>query len=242
MLLTFCMACHRREADLYAALPFVVAAANASPPVEIIVVDYANEQPLVLDRYEDDLMEPNRFVVVTYRGRSHYHTTHARNLSIRHSRGDYVVTAMCDICPKPGYFALLRTRIEETGATLLLPWAAPRRRWPRTTMPGMIVCRRDELVAAGGFDERMEFYGGEDKELGERLLRRGAPSDVYPEAAELDMIPTPNPVRVANFRLSIGKGAMMRLSNQIRYDNGQQGLLVVNEGHDWGAGGDRREA
>ncbi|HUW56663.1 MAG TPA: galactosyltransferase-related protein [Planctomycetota bacterium] len=236
------MACHRREDDLYAALPFVIAAANASPPVEIIVVDYANPEPLVLDQFAENLNPPSTFVVVTYRGRRHYHTTHARNLSIRHSRGEYIVTAMCDICPKPGYFALLRQRIAETDAAFLLPWAGRHRRWPRTTMPGMIVCRRAELVEAGGFDERMEFYGGEDKELGQRLLRRGAANDVYHEAAELDMIPTPNPVRIANFRLPLDKAGMMRLSNQIRYENDQKGILVVNEGHDWGAGGERREA
>ena len=118
MLLTYCMACHRREEDFFVALPLVIAAANASPPVEIVVVDYANPVRMDLSKATGALEPPNVIAVVSYRGRDHYHVTHARNLAFRSATGEYVVTAMADICPRPGFFALLRKRLKETGATL----------------------------------------------------------------------------------------------------------------------------
>ena len=221
MVLSYCVPCHRREADLVVALPVVYAAAALSPPVEVVIVDYANHPPLTLPPPPPGVT----LRVPRYTGRDHYHMAHARNLSIRAATGDYVVVSCADILPEPSYFVALRMRIEETRAVGLIP----------SRLRGVLVCQRAELVAAGGFDERFEFYGPEDKDLEARLRRRGAPGAGYWHGW-LRMIPTPDVAKVAHYRVALGKRAMHHRGVQLMQDNKMAGVLVANDGQPWGVG------
>ncbi len=223
MLLSYTVPCHKREADLVRSLPFAVEAANAGPPIEIVVVDYANPAPLRF--WRGDLEFGNRWNVVTYRGRDHYHMAHARNLSIRASTGEFVVISSSDICPKPLFFLHVRGRLVDTGADLLVP---------DICYVGVIVCRRQALLDAGGYDERFEFYGSEDKDLNLRLRRRGLKSAPYRACDHLTMFRTTNWDKVRNYRLPITKTEMMMRGKAILRENDAAGVLVANEGRGWG--------
>lgn len=223
--ISYCLPCHKRTEDLLAAWPSVVAAANASPPVEIVLVDYANDQPLP-DQWSDVCTAENRLRVVVYRGREHYHMAHARNLSIRAATGDYILIASADFLPTPELFTDIRQQIAQSGAVWLEPSSE--------RLVGAICVKRDELIAAGGYDERFEFYGPEDKELNARLRRRGLSRAQY-SAAFLSLIPTPDAKRVQNYRLPLGKRSMHEDGMRAYLDNEARGVLVVNEGIDWGS-------
>ena len=223
MLISWALPCHRRVDDLRRVFPDVIAAAEASPPVEVVIVDYANA-----DGDLDEFDVPG-VRIVRYRGRDHYHMAHARNLSIRASGGDYVVITSTDIAPRPAFFPAVRGIIAETGATWLRP--------STFQYVGVVVVARAELLAAGGYDERFEFYGGEDRDLTYRLCRRNPPEAMatYPAADLLTMIPTPNDQRLLHYRTDMTKHEMMERAAVIRSENMAAGVLVANEGQEWGA-------
>jgi len=221
MTISYCLPCHMRTADLERALPYMIAAADAATDVEIVIVDYGNAPPL---RIRTPPYGHVRVAVVRVE-RPHYHMSHARNVSIRAATGDYVVISSADICPQPDFFRVIRARLEETGAVWLRP---------DLTYVGVIVCRRDELIAAGGYDERIEFYGAEDKDLQARLLRRQANVASYDASAVLTMFRTLNADKVAHYRLPLTKTAMLEHGSAIYRENVAAGRLVANEGLAWG--------
>jgi GT2 family glycosyltransferase len=197
-------------------MPHVVTAVDASPPVEVVVVDYANDRPL-------GPLLPAQFKVPVYRGREHYHMAHARNIGVRQATGDVIVISSADLIPKPDFFELIRAKFAE-GAT----WLAP----PARRLRGVIAVPREELLKAGGFDERFEFYGPEDKELEARLRRRlGAPTIYMPA---MTSIKTSKKRKFQNYSLSTrqeihdwGK-ALLKTCNKEK-------AMVANEGVEWGS-------
>lgn len=222
--LSYTIPCHGREADLCQALPVVVAAANVSPPVEIVLVDYACTPPLAETLPAVDLGPGVTFTLRRYSGRAHYHMSHARNLTIRASTGDYVIISGTDYLPQLGYFPEIRRRLAETGATWLVPQLAR----------AMIVCRRDVLVAAGGYDERIEFYGPEDKDLHARLLRRGEPWASTTDA-HIRYIPTPKALKAQGYRLPLTLAEMHVEGRRILLENVVRQTRTANDGMAWGA-------
>jgi hypothetical protein len=205
MVLSYCVPCHKRLFDLASALPAVAAAANHSPPVEVVLVDYANEITLDSLRCVRDarrsLTASNTLNVVSHRGRDHYHMAHARNLSVR-------------------------KYLSEPGIVWMQPvW---------DDYVGVLVCRREELIAAGGYDEGFEFYGSEDKDLNLRLRRRGGRMCRYAATYELSMTRTSNAAKIAGYRPGLSKRDMLDRGSALLKSNVARGVLVANEGQPWG--------
>ena len=223
MLISYTIPCHKRGADLAKALPYVIEAALVSPPVEVVLVDYANDPALIVMWIAH---EQNALTIVRYHGRDHYHSAHARNLSVKASTGDYVVISSADICPRPNYFEVVRQRLEETHALWLRP---------DVQYVGVVVVQRDELIAAGGFDERIAYYGSEDKDLIARLHRRTVRVASYDASSVLDMFRTTNAEKVKHYGVAMSKTAMMQHGSAIYHANIAAGTLVANEGVEWGA-------
>jgi len=196
-------------------------AARASPPVEIAILDYNSKDGL------KEYLDPfgNAITYTRYTGRWYYHIAHAWNLAARCSAGEYIVFAGADALIAEGYFATLRRLISE-GAI----WIRGRH------YKGIICVQHAEFVAAGGYDERFEFYGGEDKELEARLRRRGAPFALLPDDL-VYTLKTSNEDKVSNYRLNLTKREMMERGAQIRAENAAAGLMVANEYRLWGAWG-----
>ena len=229
-LISYTIPVHKRHDDFAQALPRVVAAALASPPVQIVVVDYGEQEPL------DELIYPeiirlrgcsSRISHVMYRKRPHYHMAHARNLSLRLSMGDYVTIAAADILPHEHFFATIRTRLDETQADVL--------RSQTDGYIGVITAKREMLMDAGGFDERFEFYGREDKDLLLRLLRRGAKQDTYDLDAMMELIRTPWSAKLQHYRVPLTRDDAHRYASLIYDENIRKNVLVANEGLAWGS-------
>jgi glycosyltransferase involved in cell wall biosynthesis len=68
----------------------------------------------------------------------------------------------------PGGLKMLKLSARGTGAALLEMFTPTKATWNGHNSSGW----RSDIVAANGFDERME-YGGEDRELGERMMNAG---------------------------------------------------------------------
>lgn len=229
-LISYTVPVHKRLEDLEQALPRIVAAANASPPVQIVIVDYGDQppiHPLIESTYYQELQGHSRFTIVPYRGRPHYHMAHARNISVRMSHGTYITISAADILPKENFFSTIRQRLAETEADVL--------RSQTEGYIGVITAKRQMVVDAGGFDERFEFYGREDKDLLLRLLRRGAKQDTYDLDAMMDLIRTPWSRKLNNYRIPLTREDAHARACAIYDENIRNQVLVANEGVEWGA-------
>jgi len=211
-------------------MPSVVTAANLSPPVEIVIVDYGDQPSLapLLKDVRRSLLPENSLRIKTYRKRKYYHMAHARNLSIREATGEYVVITSTDILPVPQFFKMVRELLAKTCATYL--------RSVNDFCIGIIVCSRKEMIAVGGYDERFEFYGPEDKDILRRLSRKGSIAGYYDLHTLISMILTPDDKKVANYRLPLSKREMSVRGKDILFENDAANLVVANQGIEWGKG------
>lgn len=225
-LISICIPCMGRAHDLKRTMPSLIAAAKVSPPVEIAVLDYNSG---------DDLYEYMREVagvahatnevgiqITPFYDRDYYHMAHARNLSVLASTGEYAITLCADIIMEPDYLTIVRRELAK-GRT----WLHHSDRFV-----GVVCISRLEFVDAGGYDERFEFYGKEDKDLLARLKRRGAPHAQIPD--RLSLIYTPWPEKLKNYRLPLTRRQASKRSKAIWQENIDNAVLVANEGKEWG--------
>ena len=216
-----------RTYDLKKTLPLVIQAANASPPVEIVVLDYNSQDDLDEYLYSNDEAFKDCIGLLKHRkytGRDHYHMAHARNLSVLASKGEFVVISSADVLISDDYFEAIREALAEDDYI----WLRHSRRFV-----GVIAVKREEFVEAGGFDERFEFYGKEDKDLKLRLERRGGKVVVLPDKY-LGLIVTPKVDKFKNYRLKLSRRQMNNRAKKIYEENIANDVWVVNEGG-WGA-------
>ena len=222
VLVSYTVPCHKRVEDLKSALPSVIAAANEYPPVEIVVVDYGNEVNLyhqINDLVLDLLKNKENIVTVKRVEAEYFHMSHARNVGIKAATGQIIVAFLADQIVSREFFSVVRKDLR-TGTFL---------KWKET-----FCFHRADILSAGGFDERMEFYGPEGKELTNRLERRGLiTKPLRPNMVSL--IPTPNHEKVRNYREKISKQEMHRRGMAIWEENRAAGLLVANDGREWGS-------
>ncbi len=228
VLLSYTFTCHKRTKDLLEVMPSVVAAANQSPPVEIVIIDYGEQPALepILEKFKTSLSPKNKLMVKVYRKRSYYHMGHARNLSLRSTTGKYMIVGASDIFLNPNFFSAVREKFKETGVTYL--------RSATDGYIGILACDRQTLLDIGGWDERFEFYGPEDKDVLRRLDRNGAKIGYYDLEQLIRMIPTPDSERTANYRLQMSKKEMSLHGRAFLAENDATGRIVVNEGTEWG--------
>ncbi|HLG90829.1 MAG TPA: glycosyltransferase [Candidatus Saccharimonadales bacterium] len=225
MLISFCIPCMNRTYDLKKTMPYLLSAAKGSPPVEIVILDYNSQDDLV--EYVAGVQRQNPEIHLTYRkytGRDTYHMAHARNLSILSASGEYIVVFSTDLFPREGFVPTVRQLIAETGADMVATGVR---------FVGVIVLRKTEFVAAGGYDERFELYGPEDKELNARLRRRGLKITEYPEEL-IGIFDTPDEERTKNYRLKLDKRKMSAMMRPYYDQNIADEVMVANQGAEWG--------
>ena len=217
MIISYCIPCMNRTYDLKKSLPLTIKAANASPPVEIVVINYNSQDDL--DDYMDfagvRLEGDNLLTYKKYTGRDTYHMAHAQNLAMLAGSGEYLVNTATDVTLTIDYFSTIRE--------LLAPGDIV---WMMSARYGIPVIRKDEFIAAGGHDERLEFYGKTDRDLHSRLHRRGGKFVKYPSDI-LTVIPTSRAEKFKNYTMKSAHG-MKVLNKQVYEENMRNKVLTVN--------------
>jgi len=221
MIISVCIPCMNRTYDLKETMPYIIKAANYSPPVEIVVLDYNSQDDLA--EYIKSVRKVTELSYFKYIGRDYYHMAHARNLTILSSKGEWIVNFSTDLIPCEQYFETIRKIIQQDNYL-----------WLRhnNQFIGVIAIKRDEFIDAGGYDERFEFYGKEDKDLIARLERRGSKFTFI--TSNLKIISTPNTEKTKNYRLKLSRWRMGKISKSIYEDNISNNVLVANLGKEWG--------
>ena len=198
-------------------MPTWIEAANMSPPVEIALLDYNTYGGLP----SSIILRSGIISYRRYTGRDYYHMAHARNLSVLMSRGDYIMIMSADILLDKDVIAKIRDEINKGSNWILFK-----------NYEGVIVIPRQEFIDAGGYDERFEFYGPEDRDLNDRLARRGNKRTVLTDG--VSVIQTPKAQKSLNYRLPISRKKMKNLMKPIYLENTENKALVANEGVEWG--------
>lgn len=219
MLISLCTPVMNRTDDLKQTMALRIAAAVKSLPVEFVILNYNSCDDLreyVLTEVKPMCHEAG--ILLTYReykGRDHYHQAHAYNLSLLASMGEYICIMGADTYPKQGYFETIR-ELAADG----IEWMEDKR------YKGAICCSRFNFIAVGGYDERFEFYGPEDRDLAVRLARYGSK-----KATITNMIGnnfTPDAVKVANYRIKVTKHEMSKMMRPIFDENVKNDVVRVN--------------
>lgn len=222
MIISVCIPCHNRTHNLKRTLPRILGSAASSPPVEIVVLDY--NSPDDLSEYMAQTDSPDEVSIVhrKFLGRDYYHMAHARNLSVLSASGEYVVISCADAWFEPGFFESVRETLKKHPYKFL----------EGTRYTGIFVCQRQEFIDAGGFDERFEFYGPEDRDISHRLHLRCGESGPL-NSRLVHVIHTPDSVKEMNYRLLISKEEMSARMRPIFDENVSSGVLIANP-NGWG--------
>lgn len=227
MIISVCIPCMNRTYDLREIMPSLIDAANHSPPVEIVILDYNSQDDLA--EYITDVKKTVTFTngsMLSYKkyiGRDYYHMAHARNLSVLASVGEYIVISCADVCLPEDYFERIRTAWHEG-----IMWTKHNHRYV-----GIVGMWREEFLDAGGFDERFEFYGKEDKDLIARLERRGDAGKML-SSRGMKILSTPKEDKYKNYRLVLPRSKIAKRAKRIYERNIRNKVLVANENKEWG--------
>lgn len=241
MLISLLIPCMNRTKALRKALPVIWATAQASPPTEIVVLNYDSKDDL--DAYLEEvktwpLAPGNSFTVAKVSNKPYYHETHTRNCVFNASHGDYVVHLSAEALPRVEFVSYIRERIEKDGLIWMCENNHNKERWGEL-VGRFVVCQRQEYIDSGGYDERFEYYAPDDKDICLRLHRRGKKFDTFP-ADLLEEIPTSRKEKIRNldprpFTEGLWiRRQMNRLMGPILLENCARGVLVANEGKEWG--------
>ena len=232
MLISYCVPCMNRAYDLKITLPFTIIAANNSQPIEIVILDYDSKDNLV--EYVEEVQKSCKFLLlVKSYDHKYYSPTHARNIVNLASHGEYIITSDVDIILHDDFFKIIRNIIEKENPV----WMYEKK--DSGIMGRPPIFKRDEYIAAGGYDERFNVCGPDDKDICMRMLRRGGKHASYPMNL-YEEIYTPYKEKYRNMDITPYKNErqiklmMSRAMRKFYEENNEKGSLVANEGKDWG--------
>jgi len=233
MLISLCTPVMDRTGDLRKCLPSRIIAANNSPPVELVILNYNSHDDL--DDYIKSVIKSKPFKrkglfgkksFITYRkytGRDYYHLAHAWNLALKSSKGDYILILGADTIIHEDFVSFVRKAIEKHH----YPWMSIGRQ------NGIILCERQLFMDVGGYDEQFEYYGSEDKDLIRRLKRHKLNRGIIPGHLR-KLIYTHNKKKIKNYRGNMTKREMMVMNAAIRQENEKNNVMIANQGKEWG--------
>lgn len=242
MLISLCIVVMNRLDDIRKSLPKTIEAANQSPPVQIIILDYDSKDDLSV--YIDSMQKsnylsfPNQLIYVKSPNHKFFSISHSRNQAVLASSGDYIVIQDADISPEISFVTTIRKLLEIEKPV----WMCEKGGKADGGMPAghILVCKRDEFIDSGGYDERFNVCGPEDKDICMRLHMRGGKFNTFPNNIYTEEYTSPRQ-KVCNLnregydgRGYYGKLVMSRAMRVYYKENLENHVLVANSGREWG--------
>lgn len=156
---TIVTTCRGRLSHLRQSLPAML----AQGAERVIVVDYDCPEGT------GDWVTANHPEVHVVRAKDEagFSPSRARNIGIASAGTEWICLLDADSVPGPGWLSWLDAHLAENNFSSISDWARQR------DSSGVLVARRGHLLAAGGYDEAIRGWGGEDSDLWMRLGRIG---------------------------------------------------------------------
>jgi glycosyltransferase involved in cell wall biosynthesis len=205
-------ACMNREPHLRKSLPVWLALPGIS---EILVVDWANKQPL----RSLTKLDP-RIRVVRVEDEPRWVLSYAFNLGIARSTGSVILkcdadclphAAVADLRPGPGHFFAGHW---QSGAKLGKP-----------SVNGQCLFARSQFDAVNGYSEYIRTYGRDDADFYDRLAAAGFARREIPPT-DLDFIPHSHEARMACQIDRVERGIEAWLSGNIVFNEMRNAFLA----------------
>lgn len=223
MKISMAIMCGNRLSSLKISLPYMIKTCQKSLPSEIAIVDYNSKDGLEDWLKTVEFPEGVEYKYRKYTGREYFHMAHAKNLAALNSTGDYIICADADFMPAEDFVSVIRKMIEEENYV-----------WMQgPECQSVIVVKREEFIEAGGYDERFEFYGPDDKEMCIRLFRRGGKFGRIPWDL-MKAIHTQRKVKFATYRPGVSQEEMGFIGNGVFHSSYKNYTLVANTRAPWG--------
>jgi hypothetical protein len=158
--------CKGRLGHLQQTLP----AMAGQPGVEVVVVDYDCPEGTA------DWVKRHYPAVNTVKveNRPRFNTSHGRNLGAAAANGDWLCFMDADVRPDPEFSRHVAKRLEAGCFYTVFPFVPE--------MYGTCVMPREAYHRAGGYDEVIEPWSYDDKDMYVRLKEMGLVEDHYPAA------------------------------------------------------------
>ena len=227
--ISLCTTCMGRAQDLIRTLPANLEDNAAYGDLEIVLLDY--NSPDGLGRIvQDSLMpwiESGRLTYARTTEPQWYSMSHSRNVAFRLARGEIVCNVDADNWTGPGFAAELNRLAN------LHPERAVFTKGRRLLRGRIAFFKREWEELLGGYDEGLQGYGHDDRDLVTRAEALGFHA-VYFGGQYVRRLRTPAAQRVTNMRDKSWRRS--EDANRRRSEtNIRRGILKANTGCHWGA-------
>jgi hypothetical protein len=164
---------------------------------EVVVVDWSSKEPL-------SLPPDPRILHVRVEGQRYWHASRCHNLGVRLATSESVLRLDADVLMLQAFF---RLHPRQPGHFWHVDYGDVRA-GDEIHLAGVVYASRADVLAAGGYNERLRVYGVEDDDLVARLSRRCRPLAV--DVRQLHHIPHGDDLRVVNQPISEYRDLVVR--------------------------------
>lgn len=185
-MIVFCTTCKGRAQHLEQTLPANLKDNRDYAGCKFLLLDY-NSTDHLTDYLHNSCraeIERGRLVIYSYKQPGPFRMAHAKNLAHRLGileGGDILVNLDADNLTGPGFASYIESRFAETTEETFL-WSKMVQGVLPKGISGRIVVTSRQFLNAGGYDERYETWGPDDKDFQTRLRRMGyAPRQISHE-------------------------------------------------------------
>lgn len=187
--ISYCTTCKGRLHHLKQTLKANLATEAGNPNVEFVLLDYDSRDGLqdwVREHFKAEL-ESGRLRYGRFAPAEHFHFAHAKNLAHRLASGDILCNLDADNFLAPGFSQWLDEQFTRDPHSVVTPQLitkgdlvgqtfqrlAFKQRAPTHGLAGRLALHRDGFEQLGGYDERIEGWGGDDLNLALRARDAG---------------------------------------------------------------------
>lgn len=173
MKIAFCITNRNRTQHLKQTLPKNLA---DNPSSVFVVLDYNTEDDLLeyLWSAHRDFLESGRLVVYHYFDAPKFRMAHAKNMAHRlgiREGADVLVNLDADNMTGPGFEGFIVDKLAGRGDAFL--WSSMVKGVMTRGINGRIAVTRQQFLRAGGYDQKFDAWGSDDKDFNIRLRMLG---------------------------------------------------------------------
>lgn len=225
--ISICVTCMGRLEDLSQTILQNIDDNADYPNLEFVILDYNSNDGLAHWVQDTLATELSTGRVAYYRTSEpkHYSMAHSRNVAFRLAQGEIVNNVDADNWTNAGFATYLNRLANECPQKAIFAKG-------KRLLHGRIGFFKDEWLSLGGYDESLQGYGHDDKDLLHRALLTGFTLMWY-GGQFVKRIKTPRQKKAANMQIKSLR-VTEELNKTASDNNLRQGKCIANQGCNWG--------
>lgn len=226
--ISFCTVCMNRLHHLKQTLPVNLQANASYQDLEFVLLDYNSTDGLEewIKCELEEYIQSGRLVYYKTTEPKYFHRSHSRNMVFKLATGDVVCNIDADNFTGKDFAHYLNAQFT-TDKNIFVAADTSNRHYFIRDVCGRICLRKEDFDAIGGFDEYMEGYGDEDRDLINRLKLLGRQEIIILDRRFLTAIKHSDMERVQN-EFTIANLANVYISHETPYSSTM--MLLFKDG------------